>query len=159
MLVRGWLIILLTLFLALAIDLIPASSLPLRLRPDLVLLALIYWTMAIPQRIGIFSGLVIGLLVDVATGSVLGQHALSYSAILWAVVENHKRLRLAIFWKQTLIVMLLLLGERIISAIVLGATLGQLPDLLFWLAPLLALVVWPLVFGVLRAVRRTLRVE
>ncbi len=159
MLVRGWLIILLTLFLALAIDLIPASSLPLRLRPDLVLLALIYWTMAIPQRIGIFSGLVIGLLVDVATGSVLGQHALSYSAILWVVVENHKRLRLAIFWKQTLIVMLLLLGERIISAIVLGATLGQLPDLLFWLAPLLALVVWPLVFGVLRVVRRTLRVE
>ena len=41
------------------------------LRPQWVELVLIYWIMALPHRIGIFSAWVLGLFVDVLTGSCL----------------------------------------------------------------------------------------
>lgn len=157
--IRSLLFILLTLFVALSLYLMPSNLVAMRLRPDLVLLFLIYWSMALPHRVGIFSGFIIGLLIDAATGSLLGQHAFAYSLVLWMVLENHKRLRLALLWKQTLSVIGLLYIEQIIGAVVIGATLTTFPDLLYWLAPLFALVLWPIIFTVLRGLRRRFRVD
>ena len=44
-------------------------------KPVLTLLVLIYWNMALPDRVGIFEALLFGLLLDVSTGTLLGLHA------------------------------------------------------------------------------------
>ena len=46
-------------------------------RPAWVALVLIYWCMALPARSGVLVGWSVGLLLDVMTGTLLGQHALA----------------------------------------------------------------------------------
>ena len=53
------------------------------LRPDWVVMVLIYWIIALPHRVGIVTAWGTGLIVDVLLGSLLGQHALAYIVIAY----------------------------------------------------------------------------
>lgn len=151
---RGGFVILTTLVIALALMFLPLPEMLTRLRPDVLLLVLVYWVMALPHRIGIFTGFIAGLLMDGATSSLVGQHALVYVISLWIVMLYHKRLRVTTRWKQTLLVIGLLFFEKVVAAIVLGATRSTIPDGIFWLPPLMAILVWPWLFPFLRNLRR-----
>lgn len=151
---RGGLIILLTLIAALLLMLLPISATAAKLRPDLIMLVLIYWAMALPHRIGIFTAFVAGLLVDSATSSLIGEHALAYVLSIWIVLTYHKRLRVSVRWKQTLLAITLLFFSKFVAAIVLGITRGAIPDAIFWASPLTALFIWPWLFPSLRNLRR-----
>ena len=48
------------------------------LRPDWVAMIVIYWVIALPQRVGMLSAWVTGIAMDILLGSLIGQHALSY---------------------------------------------------------------------------------
>ena len=77
----GW-VILLSFMLALLLDIIPLPLWVDRFRPDWPALILIYWSMALPHRVGIGSAWVLGLLVDAAKGTLIGQHALALLLML-----------------------------------------------------------------------------
>ena len=47
-------------------------------KPLLVLLTLIYWNMALPDKVGIFEALLFGLIKDLLNGSVVGLHGLLF---------------------------------------------------------------------------------
>ena len=50
-------------------------------RPAWVALVLVYWCMAAPDQVGVVAGWTTGLLLDVMTGTLLGQHALGLSVV------------------------------------------------------------------------------
>ena len=52
-------------------------------RPELVPMLLIYWCLMVPERVGVGTSWLIGLMMDVALGALLGQHALAYALIAW----------------------------------------------------------------------------
>lgn len=52
--------------------------------PELTALALLYWVMYLPNRIGMGTAFLIGLLVDVGTAASLGLHALSYTVMVFS---------------------------------------------------------------------------
>ena len=96
-------IILLTLLVALMASIMP---LPLSVdvfRPDWVLIALIYWCMALPGRVNIITAWVMGFLLDVLLGSVLGVHAAAMAISVYIVVENYQKIRNFSIWQQALI--------------------------------------------------------
>jgi len=90
---------------------------------------------------------------------LLGQHALAYALAVFIVITTYKRLRLMPRWQQAVAVLLLLLIERVISAMVLGATRGQATDGMFWLTPVIGMLIWPWLFILLRDVRRKFRLS
>ena len=65
------------LLLALAAELLPLPAVAQPLRPAFTTMVLIYWTLMWPGRFGIFTAFLFGLLIDIAHGSLLGQHALT----------------------------------------------------------------------------------
>src|SRR5574343_1906757 len=69
----------LTFTLALMMELLPLPVGSTRWLPDFVGLLILYWAINQPRRIGIGMGFLIGLIVDVSTNSLFGQHALAYS--------------------------------------------------------------------------------
>ena len=71
------------------------------------------------------SAWVAGLLVDSLTGSLLGQHALTYVLIAWAGLSLHQRLRMYSGVQQTLIVFLTVLGAEVLAALLLRAKTGE----------------------------------
>ena len=66
----------LSLSIAMVIDTFFFSEYLLLWKPLLTLLALIYWNMALPDKVGIKEALLFGLIMDLLSGSVFGLHGL-----------------------------------------------------------------------------------
>ena len=62
----------------------PLSGIALALRPDFLALVLLYWCIQEPRLIGVGIAWCSGLLMDVADGTVFGQHALAYAVLAYA---------------------------------------------------------------------------
>jgi rod shape-determining protein MreD len=151
---RNGVVIALALLLALGLSVMPLPTWAQDFRPQWVALTLIYWCMALPQRVGIGAAWSVGLAQDVLTGTLLGQHALSLSVTAFLAVRLHQRIRIFPMLQQSLSVMVLLLVERLLSLWVIGATGQPTPALWYWMPVLMGTVLWPWVFIVLRDVRR-----
>lgn len=150
---RTW-VILVSLAVALFLTVVPMPDWGDDLRPQWVAMALIYWNLALPTRIGVFWAWGTGLVLDVTSGTVLGQHALSLSVMAWLAVELHQRIRVFPPVQQAVSVWILLLLERLLSMWVLGATGQPTPTLWFWMPTFVGMFLWPWVFIVLRDLRR-----
>ncbi len=155
---RGGAVILITLLISLLLMLLPLPEWARPYRPQWYTLVLIYWTMALPQRVGVGSAWLLGVFVDVLTGTLLGQHALGLSVVAYVVLKVHQQVRLFPLWQQSLIIFFLLLLERVLALWIIGATHQPLPDYRYWLAPVIGMLLWPWAYIVLRDVRRRFRV-
>ena len=150
----GRLVIITTLCIAMLLMILPMPEWARPYRPQWVTLVLIYWVIALPHRVGVGSGFVTGIVLDVLTGSLLGQHALGLSVVAFAAIQLHQRIRVFPFWQQSLGVLVLLLVQHLLSLWVIGATRGTAPDLLYWAVPFIGALLWPWIFVTLRKVRR-----
>lgn len=81
----SWGRILVTLLLALLLKLIPWSGWGLILRPDFVLIAILFWSLHRPSRAGMALAFAVGLLSDFQDGVVFGQHTAAYVVGVYAV--------------------------------------------------------------------------
>ena len=123
-------------------------------RPAWVALVLVYWCMATPERVGVVVGWTAGLLLDVMTGTLLGQHALALSVLAYVAHHAHRRVRVLPLWRQGITVFVLLF---VYQALVLWSNgIRGLPVTAFayWTSPLVSTLLWPWIFVVLRVVRR-----
>lgn len=125
-------------------------------RPQWVVLVLLFWVMTAPEAVGMVSAWVAGLLVDSATGSLLGQHALTYVLIAWVGLSLHQRLRMYSVVQMALIVFLTVLGAEMLAALLLRLARGQAFSLAILWAPVVTALCWPLVYGALAPLRRWL---
>jgi len=115
--------------------------------------------MASPQRIGVGVGWLTGIMVDVLTGTLLGQHALSLSVIAFITQKVHQRLRLFPIWQQSLSILSLLLVEKLLELWVMGTVAQPVPPLLFWAPPVVGMLLWPWILVILRDLRRKFQVS
>src|SRR5688572_21532854 len=86
--------ILLTLSIAIVLNILPWSGALVWLRPDFVALVLLYWCVHAPRTVGFFSAFVLGLLMDVAMGRWLGEHALAYTVLAYLGVTLFRRVQM-----------------------------------------------------------------
>ncbi len=156
---RGGSVILLTFVFALFLTVIPLPEWARYIRPDWVGLVLIYWCMALPERVGVVTGWFTGLLVDLLTGSLLGQHALAMTVVAYLTLRFHQRLRLFPMLQQSLTILVLLILHQLL-ALWVSRIIGR-PGVpwFFWMPSVLGMLVWPLVFSILRGMRRGFRVN
>lgn len=145
--------IVLTIVFAMGLKIAPLSAMIAVYNPDWVLLVLIYWSLAVPERVGIFHAWTFGLLADVLTGRLLGQYALAYSLVIYICLMLHKRLRQLPFIQQALFVFFCLLLSQLLLFFI--KNIQQTAELkpTFWLPVFVGTVCWPLVYTVLRFVR------
>lgn len=150
----GWLITL-TFVLALALSIIPLPVILELLRPEWMALVLIYWCMAVPSRVGVTIGWLVGLLQDVSRDALLGQYALAFAVVAFLTLHLHQRLRIFPIWQQAVSVGVLIMLECLVVLWIKGLT-GQSPG--FWkmmLPAFTSVLFWPLIYLLLRYVRRT----
>ena len=74
----SWRRILGTLLLAVLLEQLPWAGWTLALRPDFVLVGVLFWSLHQPARIGFGTAFFLGLLADFQDGAVFGQHAIAY---------------------------------------------------------------------------------
>lgn len=93
--------ILLTLTLALLANLLPWSGWTAWLAPDFVALIVLYWCIQEPRKFGFLTAWLLGLMMDIADGSLFGQHALAYTLLAFGGVMLHHRLKMFDLRQQT----------------------------------------------------------
>jgi rod shape-determining protein MreD len=123
-------------------------------RPHWVALMLIYWSMALPKRVGLWTAFVAGVLVDVSQGTLLGQHAMGLVTITFINQNFYQRIRVLSLIQQAIYVFLLLLITQTITVWVEGFLGRPTPFIAFIGAPIVGMLIWPWVFVTLRDLRR-----
>jgi rod shape-determining protein MreD len=157
---RGGVVIVITFCIALILMVLPLPEWARAFRPQWVTLTLIYWALALPHRVGVGSGFLVGIVLDVLSSApLLGQHALGLSIVAYATVKLHQRIRLYPLWQQSLVILALLVAEHLIRFWSLGAIGAQPPGLSYWAVPLIGMALWPWMFILLRDLRRRFRVQ
>ena len=156
---HGGTIILLTFVIALLLTNIPLPDWLRYVRPDWVGLVLIYWCLALPERVGVSTGWLTGLLVDLLYGTLLGQHALSLSVVAWLTLKFHQRVRLFPIGQQALTVMVLLIVHQLL-ALWIDRIIGRPGAPWYvWMPAITGMLIWPLVYSLLRGLRRSFHVN
>lgn len=156
---RGGWIIVGTFILALMLTMLPLPEWAELFRPEWVAMVLIYWCMALPERIGVGIGWTLGLLLDVVKGTLLGQNALALALVAYLTLRLHQRVRIFPLWQQALFVLILVALDQMLVLWVKGV-IGQPPgSWLYWLPSLTSTLLWPWVFLILRDLRRQFQVR
>jgi rod shape-determining protein MreD len=117
-----------------------------------VLLA--FWGVHQPLRVGMGIAFLLGLCMDVQQSSLLGQHALAYTVLLYGTRRTHRR----VLWfrpGQQSLQMAGLFGVAHAVVLLVGVLAGGVfPGWSVLAAPVLEAMLWPLASWVLLAPQR-----
>ena len=150
-------LIVLTILTAILLSLIPLPEVLAQFKPYWVALVVIYWSLETRQVISLGLAFLIGIVLDILSGSLMGLHALSLVIMVFLVQHFRSRLRFFPVWQQALSIFGLLVNDRIIL-IWITALLGEpLPTWKYWLPPLVGMLLWPWLFLLLDRFRAMLR--
>jgi rod shape-determining protein MreD len=114
-------------------------------RPDLALLAVIYWILTSPRIAGLGYAWLSGLFLDVLRGMVLGQHALGFLVIAFVTHRLQLRMRMFPILHQAATVMLLLALYQFILFWTDGLIGHGYTGWSRWLSVLSGALLWPLI--------------
>jgi rod shape-determining protein MreD len=156
---QGYVVIFLTFVLAYVLAVVPLPGWLQWGRPEWVALTLIYWCIALPQRVGIAAALLLGVGLDVLEGSVLGQNA--FALVVVALLSHilYQRLRVYSLWQQALVVFILVGINQLICQWVQNIEGVSVLPRLFLLPAVSSALLWPVVLHSLRSLRRYYRVS
>lgn len=146
--------ILVTLIIALLINFLPWSGWALWARPDFVALIVLYWCIEEPRKLGFFAAWCLGLLMDVAEGSLLGQHALAYCILVYVGIALHRRVQRFSMAPQVMHVILLLLFTDLVSLLVRTLAGAEFPGYAYFLGSFTGAALWPALSHLLKLPQR-----
>jgi len=152
----GW-ILPASIVVALLLGLLPLPHVLQPLRPYWLALVLAYWVIESPDHAGLGFAFIVGLLADLMFGSLLGEQALRLVILTFILQRFRARLRFFPLSQQSLAIGGLLLNDRVVQWAV-HVALGE-PTLPwhYWWAPLLGMLLWPLVFALMDMLRQPRR--
>ena len=149
----GW-IIFTSLLIAFLLTALPLPDWANHWRPAWVTMVLIYWCMALPNRVGIGIAWCLGLLLDVQQSALLGQNALGLALVAYFVIQIHKRFRIFPLVQQSCLIGFIVIVYLLIASWVNGI-MGILPrSWTYWMPAISSMILWPWMFVILRDVRR-----
>lgn len=139
--------------LALVLAIVPLPEWAEPYRPDWVAMTLIYWSMTLPRSYGVGTAWLVGIVLDVAQGTLLGQHALALSLIAYMTVKFHLQLRVFPWSQMTAVVLALLALYQFILFWINGVAGIYAPVVTYWGPVVTGTLLWPLVSLVFSGIR------
>jgi rod shape-determining protein MreD len=141
-----------SLLVAMLLNMLPLGRTPWM--PDLLALTLVFWSVHQPLRVGIGAAFLFGLAMDVHQSSLLGQHALAYTALSFFAITIHRRLLWFTVPSQAVQVLPLFFAAHAIEVVIRMLAGGVFPGLSTLLAPVIEALLWPVVSILLLAPQR-----
>jgi rod shape-determining protein MreD len=132
-----------SLLVALMIDMLPLGR--IAWMPDVLAVVIVFWSVHQPLRIGVVAAFLFGLAVDVHQTSLLGQHALAYTALSYFAITIHRRLLWFKVPSQAVQVLPLFFASHAIELAIRLLAGGSFPGVTVILAPVIEAALWPVV--------------
>ena len=153
----GRLSVIVTVILAIMLTVMPLPDPVEPFRPDWVALTLIYWAMMMPRTWSVGSAWIIGIVLDVAQGTILGQHALAMCAIVFMTVRFHLLMRVFPMQQLTATVFAILTLYQFILFWINGVAGVDVPLVNYWGPVISGSILWPFVMTLLSGVLMRVR--
>ncbi|GAB2191283.1 rod shape-determining protein MreD [Sessilibacter sp. MAH2] len=153
-----WFIVL-TVVVALMLSVMPLPQEISWLRPQFVAMVFIYWSLALPQTVGILSAWMTGLSLDVVSFSVFGQHTLAMVIVAYICLLSYQRIRTYQPWQQAIWIFVMLGIYQLFVNWVHSLTGHSARPSEFLLPAVASALLWPIVHVLLERFRVIYRVS
>jgi rod shape-determining protein MreD len=143
-----------SLFIGLIINILPVTEFLVSIKPPILLLILIYWALAFPNYINLTYAFITGLLMDILLIVPLGYYSLCFIITIYLTLIYYPQIRLQSNLNKMLSLLVILIPYFLVSTVINGA-LGMNYEIIdVCISILLAVIIWPGIFGVLRFIRK-----
>ena len=149
-----WWIIPFTLLAAMLLTILPYPDWMQFAVPHWVTLVLFYWCLAVPEKIGVGTGWITGLLMDLLLHTLFGAYAITKAFVAMAGITSHRRMRMYHLWRQCIIVFVICCIEVAFIGWVFHLTNDTPLKIVYWQSALTTALVWPVVYTLLRFLRQ-----
>jgi rod shape-determining protein MreD len=114
--------------------------------PDFVALTIVFWNMHEPRRVGISAAFFMGLCMDVASSTLLGENALAYTLLSYLSIMIHRRVLWFPVGTQSLYIFLLMFFMQVVQLAVRFLVTGHYPNIWYYFSQsVVSALIWPLV--------------
>ncbi len=131
-----------TMLVGLVFQLYPWSSSGVIIRPDFLMVIALYWLLQAPYHCNVGWVWFAGLLVDLSTGSLLGQHAFTFAVTAFLGLLYQRRLVLFNRWQLYLYVVALFGVQRLLILLLKLFAGSEMPDWTYSLPVISDLLLW-----------------
>jgi len=145
--------VIITLVVGLMLSIMPLPDMIAPLRPDWLALLVIFWAMQLPRTWSVGTAWIIGVILDVSYGTLLGQHALALSVIVFITVRFHLLVRVFPLSQLTATVFALLALYQFLLFWINGVASVSAPLLTYWAPVVTGTLIWPFLYMFLSGVR------
>ncbi len=129
---------------SLTLAIAPLPEWAIAYRPDWVALTLIYWSLLLPKTYSIGWAWLAGLVLDIAQGTLFGQHALALCLIIYISVKFHLQSRVFPMLQKTVTVFAILTLYQFILFWINGVAGINSASVTYWGPVLTGTIIWPL---------------
>ena len=141
-----------TIFFAFLLEVFVSNFFELSVYLPLTLMVLIYWNMALPKNIGLIWAMIFGFCLDINQEILLGSHVILFLFISYFTQRYFHRLRALYTVQQSLFVAIIVLIYQIFL-IFFHSGFNDTIIIELVLMTVLAALIWPIIFGILRQLR------
>ncbi|BCE03481.1 rod shape-determining protein MreD [Marinicellulosiphila megalodicopiae] len=152
-------IVWLTFVIAIFLDQFPLPDTLALGRPQFVMIVLIYWVLALPERFSFITAFFIGILMDEMRDNVFGVYALGLIIQAYLVLIVYQRLRMFPAFQQSIMVMGIIFIGMFVTAVI-NMLLGDfIWDWRFFYPCVFSALFWPWSYLLLRHLRQSFRIQ
>jgi rod shape-determining protein MreD len=145
--------VIVTFIVGLMLSIVPLPEVIEPFRPDWLTLLVIFWAMQLPRGWSVGTAWLIGIVLDVAYGTLLGQHALALCVIAFTTVRFHLLMRVFPMSQLTATVFALLALYQFILFWINGVAGVTASSVTYWGPVIIGTLIWPFFFMFLSGVR------
>jgi rod shape-determining protein MreD len=147
-------VVVVTLVLALLLAIVPLPTWAQWGRPEWVAMVLLYWVIALPEKVGITVAWFVGFIKDVVVGAPIGQHAFALAILAYLALILYQRLRMYTPVQQAAVIFVLIGLNQMLGHWIQTISGTMSPNLLFLLPALVSALLWPILAVFFRLLRR-----
>ena len=144
----------LVLLFAIILNIIPLPSIMDSCRPPILLLFLIYCTLAHPDSINLTYAFITGLILDVLLIMPLGYNALCFTVTVYLIMMYYPQIRLQSSWNKMFSILLILIPFFLSSTLVNSILKINYNIVDVIISIILSVIIWPSLFNMLRFIRQ-----
>ncbi len=145
--------VIITLLVGLMLTMMPLPNAVEYARPDWLALLVIFWAMQLPRTWSVGSAWIIGIMLDVANGTVLGQHALALCVLAFITVRFHLLMRVFPLSQLTATIFAMLALYQFLLFWVNGVASISAPAASYWAPVISGTLLWPFFYMFLSGLR------
>lgn len=140
---REGLLIALTFLIGMMLTALPLPTWAVWIRPSWTLMILLFWLIMLPHRVGITVAFIVGLFLDLLTGTLFGQHALIFTIIAYVILRFQAQVRSLPLWQQTLLVLVTTIIYLAIQYWIMALGGISRDASRYWLPVITTTLLWP----------------